>query len=74
MAKLYVWNFLLGYQDYEGWHGGHNSAGGNSVRLDFKNNTGKTIKYATFWFTPYNAVGDAVYCEIKHTSSFTRSI
>lgn len=31
---------------------------GVSVVIDFKNNTGKTIKYAIFIFDGYNAVGD----------------
>lgn len=69
MAKLYVWNFCIGHQDYEGWHGGPNSAGGYSVRWDFKNTTGKTIKYASFWFTPYNAVNDEVCCSIRRKST-----
>lgn len=73
MAKIYVWNFCIGHQGYQngvdGWHAGPNSAGGYSVKWDFKNTTGKTIKYATFWFTPYNAVNDEVSCSIRHTST-----
>ena len=72
MAKLYVWNISTGhngYQNgYQGWIIGPNSAGGVSVRFSFKNETGKTIKYAYFEFTPYNAVHDAVTCRIKGKS------
>ena len=69
MAKLYVWNFRIGHESYDGWHGGANSAGGWSVVFSFKNNTAKTIKYANFWFTPYNAVGDIVQCSIRRKST-----
>lgn len=73
MAKLYVWDFKIGHEGYEngvnGWHSGHNSAGGWSIVWSFKNNTNKTIKYASFWFTPYNAVGDQVMCSIRRVSS-----
>lgn len=73
MAKLYVWNYTIGHYGYsngaERWLGGPNVAGGYSVKWDFKNNTGKTIKYASFWFTPYNAVKDAVKCTVKGTST-----
>lgn len=73
MAKLYVWNFSLGHWGYqngsEGWFSGPNSAGGYSVKWDFKNTTGKTIKYASFWFTPYNAVNDIVSCDIRGKST-----
>ena len=73
MAKLYVWNFSIGHYGYsngsECWLGGANSAGGYSVRWDFKNTTGKTIKYATFWFTPFNAVNDEVMCSVKRKST-----
>lgn len=33
-----------------------------SLIWSFKNNTNKTIKYARFWFTAYNAVGDETKC------------
>ena len=73
MAKLYVWNFYIGHYGYQngvdGWHSGPNSAGGYSVKWDFKNTTGKTIKYASFWFTPYNAVNDEVRCSIRGKST-----
>lgn len=72
MAKLYIWNFKIGHEGYEngvnGWHNGANSVGGWSVTWSFKNNTEKTIKYASFWFIPYNAVGDEVCCSIKGKS------
>lgn len=41
-----------------------NSAGGVSPVLLWTNNTGKTIKYITFYMTPYNAVDDPVTDEI----------
>lgn len=44
------------------------SAGGVSVRIDFKNTGTKTINYISFGFIPYNAVGDAVGCSISKTS------
>jgi hypothetical protein len=73
MAKLYVWDFSIGHEGYQngvnGWHSGPNSAGGVSVKWSFKNNTDKTIKYASFWFTPYNAVNDVVQCSIKRKST-----
>lgn len=68
MAKLQVWNFFIGHQSYNGWMNGPNSAGGVSVRFDFKNLTGKTIKYASFWCVPKNAVNDVVSCSIKGKS------
>ncbi len=69
MEKLYVWNFQIGHNGVNGWTGGPNSAGGISVLFSFKNNTDKTIKYASFFFTPYNAVGDVVSCDIKRKST-----
>ncbi len=72
MAKLYIWNFKVGHEGYQngtqGFWNGPNSAGGVSVVWSFKNNTDKTIKYASFWFTPYNAVGDPVSCSIRRVS------
>lgn len=73
MPKLYVWDFCIGHEGYEngynGWHNGPNSAGGISVKWSFKNNTGKTIKYASFWLTPYNQVNDVMKCSIRGTST-----
>ena len=73
MAKLYVWNFSVGHQGYQngtnGWWSGPNSAGGISVKWSFKNNTDKTIKYASFWMTPLNAVNDVVSCSIRRKST-----
>ncbi len=59
-----------GHQDYEGWHGGPNSAGGVSVKGKITNGSAKTIKYITIRFTPYNRVGDAVYCSIRDVSEY----
>ena len=69
MPKLYIWNSAIGHHGYyEGayrWQPGTaNSAGGWSIIWSFKNNTEKTIKYAHFWFAPYNAVNDSVCCQV----------
>ena len=73
MARIYMWDFYIGHEGYsngyDGWHNGPNSAGGISVKWSFKNNTEKTIKYASFWMTPYNAVNDAQQCSIKRKST-----
>jgi hypothetical protein len=42
-----------------------NFAGGVGVRFSFKNTGTKTIKYITFYVTPYNAVDDPVVCSIR---------
>ena len=69
MAKLHIWNLSAGHYDYQNcWQYSPNSAGGVSVKFSFKNNTEKTIKYASFVFIPYNAVGDAVTCRISGKS------
>ncbi|MBE6942172.1 MAG: hypothetical protein E7455_07825 [Ruminococcaceae bacterium] len=68
MAKFYIWNFKVGSKTHDGWAYGPNSAGGISLQWDFKNETGKTIKYATFWFVPYNRVGDIQCCSISKES------
>ena len=68
MAKLNIWNYSIGHESHDGWHYGPDSAGGVSVLWSFKNNTDKTIKYANFYFIPYNAVNDAVECRIKRKS------
>ena len=57
----------LGYKGtYGNWISdcGPNSAGGYSVSFSYQNTGNKTIKYAIFGFIPYNAVGDAVGCEV----------
>ncbi len=58
-------NLKWGHNDYEGWHSGPNSAGGVDVGFDIKNLSEKTIKYASIFCVPYNAVGDAVSCSIS---------
>lgn len=51
---------------YPKWKNGTpDSAGGFDVRINFTNNTGKTIKYITFVVVPYNSVGDIVASEIN---------
>jgi hypothetical protein len=51
-----------------------NSAGGVDVRVRFQNRSEKTIKYARFSVTPYNAVGDVVSCRIRGYSNATLSV
>ena len=52
------------------WENGVNSAGGASVKLSVMNtDSSKTIKYAQFYFTPYNQVGDAVGDSISRSST-----
>ena len=47
-----------------------NSVGGVDLRIHWKNNSEKTIKYITFECVPYNAVDDAVFSEIGYRSKF----
>ncbi len=47
-----------------------NSAGGVSPIILWNNNTGKTIKYVTFYLSPYNAVDDAVTDEVTGKNTF----
>lgn len=68
--RLAIYDILCGHESMYGvWHCQPNSANGVSVRFSFKNIGKKPIKYATFWFTPYNNVGDSVYCSITNESS-----
>ena len=63
---MVITHFSIGHQDYQGsWVGGPNSAGGVSVKISFKNESPKTIKYATFTVTPVNAVKDVVACTVR---------
>ncbi|MBR0156619.1 MAG: hypothetical protein IJM20_03750 [Clostridia bacterium] len=61
-------NIQWGHNDYEGWHSGPNSAGGVDVGFAIKNLGEKTIKYAGIFCIPYNAVGDAVTCDVSGKS------
>lgn len=64
-----VSNIKVGWQDYNGyWHYEPNHAGGVSVGWKFQNTGTKSIKYASFFFIPYNSVGDAVGCSITGKS------
>ena len=48
-----------------------NSVGGVGPTIIWRNDSGKTIKYATFTVTPYNAVGDVVESSIgKRTTAY----
>ncbi|MDP3113590.1 MAG: hypothetical protein Q8M98_02320 [Candidatus Cloacimonadaceae bacterium] len=42
-----------------------NSVGGVDVHTIWKNTSTKVIKYVSFYWTPYNAVGDVVSCSIR---------
>lgn len=46
----------------------HNFLGGVDLDIGFKNLSGKTIKYITFFPRFKNAVGDDVYCTIAHVN------
>lgn len=62
-------SYSIGHEDISnGWIVSPNSAGGVSVRMSLKNLSEKTIKYYSLFFIPYNAVGDAVSCSIRHES------
>lgn len=45
------------------------SVGGVDVNFAWQNNTGKTIKYISFYVTPYNRVHDPVRCTIRNYST-----
>lgn len=51
-----------------------NSADGVDVALSWYNNSELTIKYITFSITPYNAVGDQVWCEIRNKSTMNLTV
>lgn len=59
-------NYQIGHEGVNGWMTSPNSAGGVSIRYAIKNIGQKEIKYFTFSFVPYNAVGDIVKCRIKN--------
>jgi len=46
-----------------------NSADGVDISVSSCNNTERTIKYITYIVTPYNAVNDQVWCEIRNEST-----
>lgn len=45
-----------------------NSAGGVSPTIRYCNNSGKVIKYISWYMTPYNAVNDPVFCTVRGKS------
>ena len=47
------------------------TVGGVSAGINYCNNSQKTIKYITWYLTPYNAVGDTVRCTISGRSQVT---
>lgn len=68
MVKLYVWGYQCYPKGANSWHGSMGASGNYSINWNFKNNTDKAIKYATFWFVPYTAAGDKVVFS-KNSSS-----
>lgn len=48
-----------------------NSVGGISIDLDYRNNSGRTIKYIEWHATAYNRVGDPVLDDIRGKSTVT---
>lgn len=48
-----------------------NSVAGISIGINYCNNSAKTIKYITWYVTPYNAVGDSVRCTVTGQSQAT---
>lgn len=62
-----VGNISTGYQDIQyGWQNRPNSAGGVSVKITFRNDSEKTIKYIVFVTKPYNSVNDFVSSQYDH--------
>lgn len=61
---MIMWELSPGHIEYvagktgQEWQSGPNSAGGVGVKIRFRNDGEKTIKYATFTVVPYNAVND----------------
>lgn len=51
-----------------------NSAGGVNFSVVWQNTSDKVIKYCYFTVVPYNSVGDAVSCTIRHQSEFTGKV
>jgi len=51
-----------------------NSADGVDVRFKWNNSSEKAIKYITFTATPYNAVGDQVWGEIRNKSTINMTV
>ena len=47
-----------------------NSVGGVDFVIEYKNISGKQIKYSTFTVVPYNAVNDIVPCDIRGYKNF----
>lgn len=51
-----------------------NSAGGVDLHVVWQNTSDKVVKYCYFSAVPYNAVNDAVKCDIKRTSEYTGKV
>jgi len=76
MSNIEIQNLRIGHPDIAIVLGsaqtvykpGPDPVGGVTVFFDFKNLSNKTIKYITFSFIPYNAVGDAVSCSARYES------
>ena len=67
-----ITRFRTGHEGYRngssGFFSGPNSAGGLDVKGTIVNTGEKTIKYITIYFQPFNAVGDAVGCDVHNVS------
>lgn len=62
-----IGSISTGHQDIQyGWQRSPNSAGGVSVKITFRNDYQKAIKYIVFVTKPYNAVNDVVASQYSH--------
>ncbi|MBR4866389.1 MAG: hypothetical protein IKU11_06855 [Clostridia bacterium] len=61
---------LIGFPEDVFKPGPDSVVGMNGIRFKLHNLGGKPIKYATVYFTPYNAVGDPVSCEARKYSTY----
>lgn len=52
-----------------GWVASPNSAGGNDVKISFRNDSDKQIKYIVFLVDALNAVGDVVPCTVRQQTT-----
>ena len=77
---LYVKTVKVGHTTYE-WNDAHfdteevfvygpDEVGHIGVELELKNIQGKIIKYASVYVTPFNSVGDEVYCTVGNHSTY----
>lgn len=69
-SEISIGKIQTGHQDYQSlWCIGEpNSAGGNDVKISFRNDSNNDIKYVTFLTEAINAVGDVVPCTLRGNS------